>query len=83
MPSDSDCGLSCALLKLVFGGKVEHLRPFLLEEKIVDGWQPWDKRRYGVTLGAFNVGVAKVALHTKTTLPTGVATSQMSPDDIP
>lgn len=56
-------------MEVVFGGKVEHLRPFLLEEKIVEGWVPVNKLRNGITLAAFNVASLKVALHTKTVPP--------------
>jgi hypothetical protein len=73
---------SCAMMRLVFGGKVEDLRPFLLEERIADGWAPRCKSRYGVTLGAFNLASAKVALRTKANMtPTVVTTLQHSPDD--
>jgi len=72
---------NCAVLQLVFGGKVEDLRPFLLEERIADGWMPWHKGRYGVTLAEFNLASAKIALRTKTTHPTMAATSPLSPDD--
>jgi hypothetical protein len=82
MPSYFDWDHSCALLKLVFGGKVEHLRPFLLEEKIVDGWEPWNKKRYGVTCVALHVAVVKLALHAKTMPPTR-AMSRLSPGDVP
>lgn len=65
---------SCAAMELVFGGKVEHLRPFLLEERIPDGWVPWNRKRYGITMGAFNVASTKIGLRTKTVPPTMVAT---------
>ncbi|KIM71445.1 hypothetical protein PILCRDRAFT_819327 [Piloderma croceum F 1598] len=69
---------NCAAIALVFGGKVEDLRPFLLEERIVDGWVPWTKKRYGITMGAFNVASTKIALRTKTVPPTMVATLPLS-----
>ena len=62
------------MLRLVFGGKVEVLRPLLLEERIVDGWMPYSKGHYGVTLGAINVASAKIALRTMTTRPTSATT---------
>jgi hypothetical protein len=62
------------MLQLVFGGKVEDLRPLLLEERIADGWMPCSKGRYGVTLGAINFASAKIALRTMTTRPTTTAT---------
>ena len=69
---------SCAALSLVFGGKVDDIRPFLLEERIVDGWVPFTKKRYGITMGAFNVVSTKIALRTKTVPPTMVATLPLS-----
>jgi len=65
---------NCAAMLLVLGGKVEYVRPFLLEERIVDGWVPWNKKRYGITLGAFNVASFKIALRTKTVPPNVKAT---------
>jgi hypothetical protein len=60
---------SCAAMEVVFGGKVEDLRPFLLEERIVDGWVPWSKKRYGITMGAFNYASAKIGLRTRNVPP--------------
>jgi hypothetical protein len=57
------------------------LRPFLLEERIVDGWVPWNKKRYGITMGAFNVASTKVALGMKTVPPTIIATSPLAAED--
>jgi hypothetical protein len=72
---------SCAFMRLVFGGKVEDLRSFLLEERIADGWVPRYKSRYGVTMGAVNFASAKIALRTKAMIPTTAAALQHSPDD--
>jgi hypothetical protein len=72
---------SCAAMALVFGGKVEHLRPFLLEERLVDGWVPCNRKRYGITMGAFNVASAKISIRTKTVPPTMVPTSPLSAED--
>jgi len=69
---------NCAAIALVFGGKVNDLRPFLLEEKIVDGWVPWSKQRYGITMGVFNFASAKIGLRTKTVPPTVAVTSPLS-----
>ena len=69
---------SCAAIELVFGGKVDDLRPFLLEERIVDGWVPENKERYGITMGAFNVASAKIGFRTKTVPATVTTTSLLS-----
>ena len=55
-------------MEVVFGGKVEDLRPFLLEERIVDGWVPWSKKCYSITMGAFNYALVKIGLHTRNVL---------------
>lgn len=65
---------------LVLGGKVEHIRPFLLEERIVDGWVPWNKKRNGITMGAFNVASFKIAVRTKTVPPNPTATLPVEDD---
>jgi len=61
---------NCAAMQTVFGGKVADLRPFLLEEKIRDGWLPWNKMHYGQTLGTFNKASFKIGVGTKTVAPT-------------
>jgi hypothetical protein len=60
-------------MQTVFGGKVDHLRPFLLEERLVDGWRPWNKTHFGQTLGTFNAASLKVAAGTKTVPPSKAA----------
>jgi len=69
---------SCAAMEVVFGGKVDDLRPFLLEERTVDGWVPENKERYGITMGAFNVASAKIGFRTKTVPATVTTTSPLS-----
>jgi hypothetical protein len=60
---------NCAAMQTVFGGKVDHLRPFLLEERIPDGWLPWNTTYFGQTLGTFNKASLKIGIHTKTVPP--------------
>lgn len=38
----------------IFGGRVEDLRPFLLEERLPENWQPRVRSRMGLTMLAFN-----------------------------
>jgi len=66
---------NCAAMQTVFGGKVEHLRPFFLEERIPDGWLPWNTTHFGQTLGQFNKASLKVGVHTKTVPPRTVKVS--------
>ncbi|TCD65706.1 hypothetical protein EIP91_002282 [Steccherinum ochraceum] len=49
----------------IFGGKVADLRPFLLEERIPDDWQPRTTTRMGLTMAAFNGTVLPVELGIK------------------
>jgi hypothetical protein len=70
-------------MQLVFGGKAEELRLFLLEERIVDGWVPRNAKRFGITLGEFNVASSNIAFHTKTVPPTISAVSPHLANDDP
>lgn len=60
---------SASMLLSIFGGKVDDVRALLLEERLADGWLPWNASRFGVTLGAFNNTALKVAAQTKTVPP--------------
>jgi len=64
---------NCAALQTVFAGKVTDIRPFLLEERIPDGWQPCNGARFGQTLAVFNAASAKIGLGTKKVAPSGGA----------
>lgn len=56
---------SSSTLLTIFGGKIDDLRPFLLEERIPDNWQPRITARMGLTIAAFNGVVSKVELGIK------------------
>jgi hypothetical protein len=45
----------------IFGGRVDDLRTVLLEERLPDGWQSRVRTRFGLTFGAFNFTVSRVA----------------------
>lgn len=49
----------------IMGGRVEDLEPFLIEERIPDGWEPRIRSRVGFTMQAFNGTVLKVDSKTK------------------
>ncbi|THH29028.1 heme-thiolate peroxidase [Antrodiella citrinella] len=51
-----------AAMLTCFGGKIKDLRPFLLEERIPDNWQPQITSRMGLTLAAVNGVLARVEL---------------------
>lgn len=49
----------------IFGGRVKDLRPFLLEERIPDGWQSRVRHMMGLTMAEFNKTVLNVELGIK------------------
>lgn len=53
----------------IFGGRVEDLRTVLLEERLPDGWQSRVRSPFGLTFGAFNITVFKVASGVKEVPP--------------
>jgi len=56
---------SSSTLLTFFGGKVKDLKPFLLEERFPDGWEPCVRNRFGMTVFTFNKTVFKVELGIK------------------
>jgi len=56
-------------LLTIFGGKIEDIRPFLLEERLPEGWQSRIRHPFGLTIAAFNSTVFKVELGVKEELP--------------
>ncbi|KAI0787008.1 Cloroperoxidase [Abortiporus biennis] len=56
-------------LLTIFGGRIDDLRPFLLEERIPDGWQSRITHSMGLTIAEFNSTVLKVELGIKEELP--------------
>ncbi|KAJ7292000.1 Chloroperoxidase [Mycena rebaudengoi] len=47
-------------LLTIFGGKIADLKPFLIEERIPEGWEPRIRSRMGLTFLTFNSTVLKV-----------------------
>lgn len=60
---------SASMMLTIFGGKIEDLRVFLIEERLADGWVSWNASRFGVTLAAFNNTALGVAIKTKNVTP--------------
>lgn len=58
--------LSGSTLLTHFGGDIETLRPFLLEERLPDGWEPTMTDAKGLTITKFN----------KTSLPVELMTNE-------
>lgn len=44
----------------IFGGRVNDLRPMLLEERFAEDWEPRIHSRFGLTMAAFNGTVIPV-----------------------
>ncbi|KIJ49267.1 hypothetical protein M422DRAFT_28207 [Sphaerobolus stellatus SS14] len=53
---------NAATLLLIFGGKIEDIRPFLLEERIPDGWTNKFRARFGLTMPRFNATTFRIML---------------------
>lgn len=66
---DDVCKCSSAMLLTTFGGKVKDLRPFLLEERLPDGWQPQIRHPHGLTMAEFNALAFKIELGITEELP--------------
>ena len=47
-----------------FGGDIETLRPFLLEERLPDGWEPMNTDAKGLTITKFNKTARPIELMT-------------------
>jgi hypothetical protein len=56
--------LSGSLLLTHFGGDIEILRSFLLEERLPDGWEPTNTDAKGLTLIKFTKTLVPVELMT-------------------
>lgn len=50
----------------IFGGRVDDLRPMLVEERFSDNWQPRILEHYGLTMAAFNKTVLPVEMGVNT-----------------
>ncbi|KAF8576036.1 heme-thiolate peroxidase [Ramaria rubella] len=53
---------NASTLLLILGGDIEDIKPFLLEERIPEGWSNKMRARAGLTMGAFNSTVSRVLL---------------------
>ena len=53
----------------LFGGRIDDLRIFLLEERLLEGWEPKIRSPFGLTIGAFNKTVLQVELGVKEPKP--------------
>jgi hypothetical protein len=47
-------------LLTIFGGRINDIKPFLIEERLPEGWEPRVRRRFGLTIGSFNRTVLRV-----------------------
>lgn len=60
---------SSSTILTILGGKIKDLRPFLLEERIPEGWQPRVRHPMGLTMAEFNQTAFRVELGIKEELP--------------
>ena len=51
------------------GGKIKDLHPFLLEERLPDGWQPRIRHPMGLTMAEFNQTALRIELSVVEELP--------------
>ncbi|KAF8957521.1 Chloroperoxidase [Flammula alnicola] len=51
-------------LLTIFGGRVADLEPFLIEERLPEGWESRIRKRMGLTIGTFNSTVLKLEFGT-------------------
>jgi hypothetical protein len=51
---------SASTLLTILGGRVDDLTPFLLEERLPDGWESRVRSKFGLTFLTFNKTVFKV-----------------------
>lgn len=51
---------SSSTMLTIFGGRVDDLKPMLLEERFSDRWEPRILDRYGLTMAKFNGTVLPV-----------------------
>jgi len=56
---------NASTLLTIFGGKMDDIRPFLLEERLPEGWQPRIRHPFGLTIAEFNNTVLRVELGVK------------------
>ncbi|KAF9030306.1 Cloroperoxidase [Hymenopellis radicata] len=56
---------NASTLLTILGGRVEDLEPFLVEERLPEGWEPRVMSRMGLTIQTFNGTVLKVESKTK------------------
>lgn len=69
-------GHSSSTMLTLFGGRVEDLRTFLVEERLPVGWEPKIRTLYGLTIGTFNKTVLQVELGIKEPKPNVEAFNQ-------
>ncbi|KAF9245738.1 Chloroperoxidase [Melanogaster broomeanus] len=56
---------NASTLLVAFGGRVEDLKAFLLEERLPDGWESYIRLPHGLTITTFNQTIMKVELGIK------------------
>ncbi|KAF8352008.1 Chloroperoxidase [Amanita rubescens] len=65
-------GNTCTFLS-IFGGRQKDIEIILTEERIPEGWEPRNRKQYGLTLTAFNTSVIPLEYQTSGLVKTGEA----------
>ncbi len=66
---------SSSTLLTIFGGRLKDITPFLLEERLPEGWQPRIVHPMGLTMTEFNKTAFQVELGIKEELPPNLGLS--------
>ena len=61
---------TCTILS-IFGGRHKDVEIILTEERIPEGWEPRNRKQYGLTLTAFNTSVIPLEYQTSGLVKTG------------
>lgn len=56
---------SSSTMLTIFGGRIDDLKPMLMEERFSENWEPRIRSRYGLTMAAFNGTVLPVEFGVK------------------
>jgi hypothetical protein len=64
---------STSTLLVIFGGRLKDIEMILTDERIPEGWEPRIRKRYGLTIAAFNTSVLPLEFRTSGLVKTGEA----------
>jgi len=64
---------STSTLLVIFGGRLKDIEMILRDERIPEGWEPRLRKRYGLTIAAFNTSVLPLEFQTSGLVKAGEA----------